>query len=527
MKIKFLTSMIFDAVCACSFIKDRNEYSRADQNAVLDILQSRTGDSFKAGVLGYSTICEIAACFIPDPSNASLDDLYQMFASFSEVDAVVRTKITNEFKISYVFPVLDKLKNGYADTYRENIIVLKEAGFAELWREKILPVEQEQISRLEHAVDADDITNMFASISMLKCTNYSEVTVYVSLMSYPVAFSLGKAIFLDTVNDQAEYCEKGFLSIIAHELMHGFASAELIDVYLRFISQSRYLRSTHDFLLHDMHSGNEEEFVMAAEYYVLWRAGIMTKEEIISKNYSRYNGCVPLALYVFEYMTKEKEPVVNYDRWLLECFKNGTFSVPDVFSTIDALLPSPTSEDHFFANLFVILQRCSYIIRDAQLHFSHDIKEQIEQLTNAVFIENPDKKISFADGSKILDNHLIRETLICKNLTVERVMFACKEDAFSLRFPYRGSNIGIPVIVYHHEQIEGSYCLNLAYHGERPDHAEFSFVCGNARYLITSVCTVEGPEDDAAEDQNAIYYFHGKDIIDAVKMAERIVMLLY
>lgn len=298
MKINLKTSMIFDAICACSLIYNHGNYNKIAQNECLNILKERTGEMFKEGAPSYSTMCGIVASYITDPSCATLDDLYLMFQSISDVDTVIRSKVKNEFEQSYIFPTLDMLKNGGAEKYCEYIMALKMAGFEELWREKVLPIEQEQINKLQENFETADIDSILQTISDLKGSNCDSVTTYISLLSYPVSFTLDETSFLDTINDHEDYYKNGFLSMIAHELMHGFASSELTEIYLKFMDSSRYLRSTHKSLIKDMHSGDEEEFVMAAEYYILWRSKIMSKDQIVLKNYPRYGGCVPMSLYI-------------------------------------------------------------------------------------------------------------------------------------------------------------------------------------------------------------------------------------
>ncbi len=534
MKLNLKTAMIFDAVCACSLIyyhKDYNQsyhkdYNQSLQYEVLEILRERTGDIFKEGAPSYSTMCGIVARFISDPASATLDDLRRMFESISEVDTAVRQKVKNEFQQSYVFPTLDMLKNGGAKKYCEYIDALKDAGFEELWQEKIYSAEKEQIDKLHSAFANADIDVMLETISALKGVPCNGVTVYISLLSYPVSFTLDETSFLDTINDFDDYYKSGFLSMIAHELMHGFASSELTQIYLNFVNSSRYLKSTHKSLLEDMHSGDEEEFVMAAEYYILWRAKIMTKEQIVLNKYSRYGGCVPLALYIFDHMTKESADIVNYDRWLIKSFSDGIFSADNIFQTVDSLLPIPNDYDNFFANLFVILQRSAYIIRSTQLCLSDDIKNKIEQLIGEAFVYNSDRSISFANGTKELGTYISRETLVSNNLTVERIEFGNKKDALAFDFPYRGSNVGVPDVEYGGEKIKRPYILNMAYHKDRSNRAEFSFVCGNTRYLITSACRDCVVDIDTEEDQNATYRAYGTEMIEAVKKAESIVMLL-
>ncbi len=526
MKIKLLSSMIFDAICACSLIYSHENYNRAAQNEVLDILKERTGEIFKEGAPSYSAMCGIVAAYIPFPSTATLDDLYEMFELISEVDIVIREKTKNEFTQSYIFPTLDMLKSGGAEKYCEYITALKEANFEELWHTKIFPVEEEQIKKLEKSFASVDVDSILKTVSDLKGTSCGSVTAYISLLSYPVSFTLDENSFLDTINDGESYYHHGFLSMIAHELMHGFSSKELTDIYLNFMNASRYLRSTHSSLIRDMHSGDEEEFVMAAEYYIMWRAGIMTKENLVMEKYSRYGGCVPLALYIFDHMTRESDAIMDYNKWLLHHFKEGVFSPESVIPTINTLLPQPNNYDSFFVNFFTILHRCSYIIRDAQVNRSEDIKEQIEQLLHEKFVPNDDRTVSFASGSKAVDHCLHRETLKVQNVTIDRIAFCNKKDALLLQFPYCGANVGVPVIPYAGERFRNSYCLNMAYHRNQSNRAEFSFVCGHTRYLITSACP-EGVIDlDCEQDKDITYRTFGNEMINAVKLAESIVMLL-
>lgn len=272
--------------------------------------------SSKAGRCLFPQCAGIAARALPDLSTATLDELDKLFADMGALEKAVRSSIRDAFTASYMLPTLDMLKDGWAARYRTYIAVLKKAEFEQLWRERVRPAEQAQIERLRTAFKDTDISGMLGLISDMKGTSLESVSVCISLLSYPVAFSLCEGQFLDTVHeDDEEYLQSGFLSLIAHELMHGFASSELVEQYLTFMESNRYLRATHHALLTDMHSGDEEEFVMAAEYYILCRCGILTEEQIVQRNADRYNGCVPLSLYIFRHLVKE-QPAAGYDGWL-------------------------------------------------------------------------------------------------------------------------------------------------------------------------------------------------------------------
>lgn len=516
--------MILDAICACSLIEEHGRYSKVSQNEILEILKERTGGAFKEGGLSYSTICSIVSQYIRELSSATLDDLYLMFSDIEDVDRLVRKKTINEFSASYIFPTLDGLKNGWAEKYKDYISILKSLGFEDLWSEKVLPVETEYIDKLERAYDDRSIDNILKLISSMKNQQMNDVTVYVSLLSYPVSFTLHEGVFLDTIHeDKDDYFKTGFLSMISHELMHSFSSDELIKIYRDFMKESPYLSSTHNALIKDQHSGDEEEFVMAAEYYIMWRSGIINKYEIVRKNYGRYGGCVPMALYIFEYMTREKENISNYNKWLLKCFKDGTFNFADVIRTIDAMMPNPNSYEDFFTVLFTIFHRCAFIIRDVQITKDMDIQPDIEGLTKASFIANEDVIVYFAKGIRELDREQCkRATLRRGRLTVDAITFNDKKDAFAFDFPFGGSNVGAYTLDFEGESYKKPYILNLAYPKDGPIRAELSFVCGNTRYFITSLC-----QDDVVDiDEERTYSKYGNDIIEAVRKAESIIMLL-
>ena len=233
-----------------------------------------------------------------------------------------------------------------------------------------------------------------------------------------------------------------------------------------------------------------------------------------------------MALYIFNHTTNEQVPIENYDRWLTNRFLNKTFKTDTVFSTIDSLLPVPKDSESFFAGLFLVLQRCSYILRDAQLNTTEDIKTKIEQLTNAKFTLNNQRLISFANSTNELAEDVIRETLTNGLLTVEKLEFQSKKDAFSLHFAYKGANVSAPTLEYDGEKFEKPYTLNMAFNKDKSNRAEFSFVLGNARYLITSACPDYVVDIDTKEDEDATCRRYGQEMTEALKKAESIVLLL-
>lgn len=508
MKIRFYSSVIFDALCACAELAEQKDRGNSEKQEFLALLREKTGDVFQGGALSFSTMCGIAARALPDLSTATLDELDKLFADMGALEKAVRSSIRDAFTASYMLPTLDMLKDGWAARYRTYIAVLKKAEFEQLWRERVRPAEQAQIERLRTAFKDTDISGMLGLISDMKGTSLESVSVCISLLSYPVAFSLCEGQFLDTVHeDDEEYLQSGFLSLIAHELMHGFASSELVEQYLTFMESNRYLRATHHALLTEWHSGDEEEFVMAAEYYILCRCGILTEEQIVQRNADRYNGCVPLSLYIFRHLVKE-QPAAGYDGWLRARFSDGTFRPQEVVSVIDAILPAPSDQGRFFTSFFSVLRRCAYVIRSFQTEAEDMLRERLEAHTGCRFMPSADNVVRFGrerlapntDGGvrfgrneceKAVPEGVCHETLRCGRLRIDALTFPRKQDALAFIFPYIGASLGPCSLEYEGENFHRPYTLVMDFPQGQPVRTQFAAVCGNTRYLITMLCPEE------------------------------------
>lgn len=135
MKIRFYSSVIFDALCACAELAEQKDRGNSEKQEFLALLREKTGDVFQGGALSFSTMCGIAARALPDLSTATLDELDKLFADMGALEKAVCGSIRDAFTASYMLPTLDMLKDGWAARYRTYIAVLKKAEFEQLWRE--------------------------------------------------------------------------------------------------------------------------------------------------------------------------------------------------------------------------------------------------------------------------------------------------------------------------------------------------------------------------------------------------------
>ena len=278
-----------------------------------DLLPDAPGDDCPS----MSSLCLIvSAYFDGNLETLSLDDLISAFRTPEKIEETVKERIRDEFRASYLFPMLERLKNGIAETICHYLENLKTVNYETLYRDRVLPSVQIETARLKKVVDGYDAGRLFSRIACLKNELPVDHTdVYVSFFSYPIAFSLYREAFLSCFTNAID-----FYPVIAHELMHGFASDGLIRRYREAVARDERLNACHRALIENYRSGDEEEFVLAAEHYLCLLSGRYTKEALTEKIKAVYGGNCPTALALFERLTEEKEVPCDYDRWLLESF---------------------------------------------------------------------------------------------------------------------------------------------------------------------------------------------------------------
>lgn len=124
-------------------------------------------------------------------------------------------------------------------------------------------------------------------------------------MASPTVFTLYNG-YLDNV------LETRLDNMIAHELMHGFASEALFKKYQAFMESNDYLKKRYSFLINDMRSGDEEEFVMSTEYYLRYLNGI-SKQDIYKHVKEQYSYNLPLSIVLFVLAANEKNIIKDYN----------------------------------------------------------------------------------------------------------------------------------------------------------------------------------------------------------------------
>lgn len=322
--IKIKPSMALDALC---FIDQRSHYGAewiGDRvNEQIKYINDRLTDDFNNSYIGMSALCTlISVCCDTDFETLTLDGLIDIFRDIERIDKCINEKIEDDHTKSYIYQILKMLKDGLADIYVSNLSILKNIGFEKIYHDRIMPIVLDEIEQKQNEVNGYNAEELFKNVSILKKSNITSRTqIFVSFFSVGLSFALYGASFLTCFLPIRKI---DFYSLIAHELMHGFASGELIDLYRKHCQSTEYLKECYRALIEDYHSGNEEEFVMGAEYYLCYLSGRKAKEQIVFRAKNRYGGNCPTALAIFETLCEEPEIPNDYNGWLISKFKDGT-----------------------------------------------------------------------------------------------------------------------------------------------------------------------------------------------------------
>ncbi len=277
----------------------------------------------------------LSAYFRNKLTNISIDSIITAFENIDNFSNVVKSRITNQFNASHIYPLLDSLKNGLAEEIVLQLIHLQKNGWEELYTRHIVPLIESNITTNIQELKKYNIENLYKDISHLKNTavlNYA--TVYINFFSFPYAFSFYQGAYSQcyTGNVPVDH-----FSVLAHELMHGFADDILINSYREYVSSVDYLKRCHSKLLSDYGAGDEEEFVKAAEYYLCLRSGKYTKSHLLSRAKEEYGGVCPVSIIVFDFLCKENDVPKDYNNWLKTLFVNKKLPVVDIEALIDKI----------------------------------------------------------------------------------------------------------------------------------------------------------------------------------------------
>lgn len=269
-------------------------------------------------------------------SDLTLEDLADILNSPDKICATVKERITSGFNTTHVYPLLEELKDNLGNVLSKDIAVLSDFGFEELYNTEITPLLHDEIKRYEQSIKSLDFSQLYKNISVLKNTNQiSSATIFFTFFCLPYCLSLYNGAYAACYTRENHI---DLFAISAHELMHGFANNETLSLYKKYIESNKYLQSTHYRLLNEFGSGDEEELVKVAEYYLCYLSGNYNKNHLYAKAKSEYDGCCPVSVIIFDLLTKENSIPSDYNKWLISVFKSHILPKENIQNYIEKLI---------------------------------------------------------------------------------------------------------------------------------------------------------------------------------------------
>ena len=248
----------------------------------------------------------------------TLDNLIRIFENPNQLSNIVRQKIKNDFSSLHTFPLLDRLVNGLADEICVALKTLKANNFEHYYKQNIISCIENNITKYAQTIEKFDFKKLYNEIALLKNSDsVSQTKIYLNFFNFPFALSMYNGSFSMSYTGEVSI---DFFSIIAHELMHGFADNALLEMYRKYMKSDNYLSVNHSRLLSDFGSGDEEEFVKAAEYYLCLLSGHYKKSNLLIRAKNEYEGVCPFSVIVFDLLSKESEVPRDYNQWLKDLF---------------------------------------------------------------------------------------------------------------------------------------------------------------------------------------------------------------
>jgi hypothetical protein len=323
-KINIVPCMAYDAICflECRTLGDKI-YLPEDEVEIVEKIKTIIGDKLGDNNFFMSSMCFMISAHIENQGIESytLDDLINLLSNFD--GELVKSRITNESWQAIFYPIIENMMSGGFEKIIKMLYVLKEIGFEEIWKTEVLPKIQAEVRKHDENIKDIDFDKLFNDIQTMKNGEpLTDINIYVSYFSFPTAFTLYKGNFLTCMLEENSM---DIFSLAAHELMHGFMTNELKALYLDYVNGDEYLIEQHRKLIEEWGSGDEEEFVMAAEYYLTFLHGRNSKTELMDYARARYGGCVPTSAVIFDLLTEKQRDKLpsNYAEWLVEMFKSG------------------------------------------------------------------------------------------------------------------------------------------------------------------------------------------------------------
>ena len=483
-KINIVPCIAYDAICFLDTRTwDEKDNLPAEEIKIFERIDAIVGDKFGDECFGMSNMCMYISMFIENKGIESytLDDLINLLLNFD--GELVKSKIPDTFLKDFHLRVIDMMTEWGWKNLSNQLRALKEAGFEEIWKTEVLPKVQAEIEHLEKSIKNIDFNKLFSDIQTMKNGEpLTDINIYVSYFSYPIAFGLYNGSYLTCTGGKMD-----IFSLTAHELMHGFMTDELQKLYIDYVNGDEYLTEQHRKLIEDHWSGDEEEFVAAAEYYLTFLHGRKSKKELLDEARARYDGCMPASVIIFDLLsTKQNEKVPsNYASWLADRFKAEQLPQTKVVEHLDIIAP-PKEIDAYTNKLFSSFGRITEKIQAIQEDYKGSFIEKLEDIIGEKFTETTKLSVEFGQITRALPNAKKVSVIQKDRLFINVAEFEDYTTAMLDRVADSGNFTTPPAIdVKNGEYPAYPWFVYVGHNPEMPVALASTFVKDNLRVTVT------------------------------------------
>jgi hypothetical protein len=221
------------------------------------------------------------------------------------------------------------------DKYINLLCDMAQNGYTETWKKDAEIFVEKTCGDLNKSIWKYDVNTVLKYMSQMKNIPIPDIVrMYMSYYSPSFSFSLNSNMCLQNIHDLMNV--KYLLRVIAHEFLHGFSSVELANLFASAITNDEYFRDVHTENV--WFSGDEEEFVKAAEHFIVYKAGLYSLEDIKQIQDGLYGNSLPFMVIVFDLLVKHNEVPSDYNQWLIDRFNDGSINVGHLKEQCDHII---------------------------------------------------------------------------------------------------------------------------------------------------------------------------------------------
>lgn len=215
---------------------------------------------------------------------------------------------------------------------------IRAAGFETWWHDVARPALATSIQTAKRAIADLDTEHVLFLVGKLRATGVpNSVWIYLAYCLGRDGFLLSESEIAQRVGDAGD--PRYLLRRLAHELLHGFAGQTLVAFYNRAAREDPYLRDLANDNEWLSNIGPEEMFVTAADLYISYRAGLYSLEEAFTFLDGLYGNNLPFSVICLDLLLRVDGLPADYDSWLVDRFRDGTFRVGSIADQVDEILP--------------------------------------------------------------------------------------------------------------------------------------------------------------------------------------------